>query len=188
MVRWLRYFAYGSNMHPARLRERTPSCRRIGVASLPGYALRFNQASRVDGSAKCNIMATGATAEDRVLGVVFELPVAERSSLDRAEGLGHSYQLRELAVRLDGREEGVFCYTALPEAIDDRLLPFRWYREIVLHGARQHDFPTSYLSRISSVAVIDDPDPRRDARHRALLEIDEPLRPAIRCRKDSRGV
>jgi len=39
----LRYFAYGSNMSLARLRRRVPSARRIAVATLPGYRLRFHK-------------------------------------------------------------------------------------------------------------------------------------------------
>jgi len=33
------YLAYGSNLHPLRLRQRVPSCRRLGPVSLPGYKL-----------------------------------------------------------------------------------------------------------------------------------------------------
>lgn len=172
MSRWIRYFAYGSNLHPARLRARTPSCRRVGVATLAGYALRFNHASSTDASAKCNIVV----ADDSVVhGVVYDLLAAERAALDRAEDLGVGYDLVDLSVSLDGREQPVFCYVGLPHTLDDSLRPFRWYRDIVLHGARQHVFPVPYLDAIAATPVIEDPDSKRDAYHRALLDIHEPL-------------
>ena len=51
------YFAYGSNMLTARLRERMPSCKPLGIAKLPGHALRFHKRSK-DQSGKCNAFAT----------------------------------------------------------------------------------------------------------------------------------
>ncbi len=176
MARWIRYFAYGSNMHPARLRERTPSCRRVGVASLAGYTLRFNQRSTGDGSAKCNIETSPG---ERVLGVVFDLLAVERPSLDRAEDLGRGYLLQELEVLVDGSREPVSCYVAAPGAVSEGIRPFRWYRDIVLHGARQHRFPEQYLARIAATPVIEDPDRTRNSRHLQLLTVDEPLPAAV---------
>ena len=37
------YFAYGSNLHPPRLRARTPSARALGRADLEGYRLLFHK-------------------------------------------------------------------------------------------------------------------------------------------------
>jgi hypothetical protein len=50
------YFAYGSNMETARLRERMPSAKPLGVAKLSGHELRFHKRSK-DGSGKCNAFA-----------------------------------------------------------------------------------------------------------------------------------
>lgn len=52
------YFAYGSNMLFARIRERVFSVKRIGVAALRGYKLRWHKVS-VDGSGKCNVVPSG---------------------------------------------------------------------------------------------------------------------------------
>lgn len=168
------YFAYGSNMHPARLRERTPSCRRVGVATLPGFALRFHQVSVGDGSAKCNVLETGEHV-DRVHGVVYRIPAVERPALDAAENLGVGYRIRHLDVHMDGETRSVFCYVAVEGTIDDQARPYRWYRDIVLHGARQHAFPEAYLAAISGEPVSEDPDDARTARHQQLLAINEPL-------------
>ncbi len=52
------YLAYGSNMSTARLRKRMPSCKPLGIATLPGHALRFHKRS-MDKSGKCNAFASG---------------------------------------------------------------------------------------------------------------------------------
>jgi len=174
MSNLLRYFAYGSNMHPARLRERTPSCRRVAVATLPGYSLYFHQASATDGSAKCNILESAHPAA-MVHGVLFEIPARERPMLDQAEDLGRGYQLKSLTVLCEGQEVLAFCYVAMDDTIDDALLPFSWYRDIVLHGARQHAFPNDYLAVIAAQAAMDDTDHGRATRHQQLLDIHEPI-------------
>lgn len=51
------YFAYGSNMSTVRLRERMPSCKPLGIATLPGHALRFRKRS-TDKFGKCNAFAS----------------------------------------------------------------------------------------------------------------------------------
>ena len=91
---WYRYFAYGSNMLTARLRERTPSAVLVGPAVLSNHALHFHHVSRKDGSAKCNILP-GPGERESVHGVVFDIPAAEQPALDAAgslyaEGLGIS--------------------------------------------------------------------------------------------------
>ena len=72
------YFAYGSNMPTARLRERMPSCKALGIATLPGHALRFHKRS-MDKSGKCNAFATGN--DGCVIGVLFSFDPAERDNL-----------------------------------------------------------------------------------------------------------
>ena len=64
------YFAYGSNMSTARLRGRVPSCKPLGVATLPGHALRFHKRS-ADKSGKCNAFASGN--DNSVIGVPVQL-------------------------------------------------------------------------------------------------------------------
>jgi gamma-glutamylcyclotransferase len=55
------YFAFGSNMLLERIKKRVPSARALGIATLGGYALRFNKLSK-DGSAKANIVPFGGPA------------------------------------------------------------------------------------------------------------------------------
>ena len=161
----LKYFAYGSNMHPERLRRRTPSCRVLGVGRLPGYALRFHKRSPTDGSGKCNLIHTGAP-DDLAMGVVYEIDPSEKRFLDAAEGPG--YEVVDLSVTGEGGVWEVFCYLAREAYIDEEAEPFVWYRDLVLHGARYHRLPGEYLARLERVRGATDPD--RD-RHRSHMDI-----------------
>lgn len=142
----IRYFAYGSNMSSARLSapDRVPSCVPVGIATLPGYTLRFHKRSK-DGSGKCNALFTG-NSDDKVIGVIFDLPLTQKAALDRAEGLGSGYD--EIKVNLtlpDGTSTEAVAYTANPEWIDDNLRPYDWYRNYVLAGAEEHCLPADYI-------------------------------------------
>jgi hypothetical protein len=164
------YFAYGFNMSTARLRERMPSCKPLGLATLPGHALRFHKRS-VDGSGKCNALAT--EDGESVIGVLFSFDPAARAALDKAEGVGSGYEHASVTVINEkGRRRKVLTYLAMPDYIDESLRPYGWYKEFVLAGAREHGLPPDYVAQhIESVEEIDDADNAREMRHRATLAI-----------------
>lgn len=160
------YFAYGSNMHTDRLRERVPSCTFRAVATLPGHTLRFHKRGR-DGSVKCDAYASGRPT-DTVHGVVFALAAVERPALDRAEGSG--YRAAQVLLHTSsGATLNAYTYLALPAAIDATLLPFRWYRDLVVAGAYSHGLPAAYVARLAATPAHADPDTERAARHTRLL-------------------
>jgi hypothetical protein len=159
------YFAYGSNMLDARLRERVKSARPVGVGCLSGYQLRFNKRS-TDGSSKCNVVATGNPL-DEVMGVVFEVEEGEKVVLD---GIEKGYEPTVVPIVLGGGTVVAFVYVAAPEKCDEALRPYMWYRDYVLSGARLHGLPASYIgSAIESVEAVPDPDANRAARNRHVL-------------------
>jgi AIG2-like family len=163
------YFAYGSNMSTERLRERMPSCKPIGIATLPGHALRFHKRS-VDKSAKCNAFASGN--DDSVIGVLFSFDPAERAKLDNAEGVGSGYEHAMVTVINDkGRRRKVLTYLATSDYIDDSLKPYGWYKDFVVAGGKEHGLPPEYIAEcIQSVNAIQDPNKTRDDKQRATLE------------------
>ena len=158
------YFAYGSNLLVARLRARIPIVADLGQRALGGWALNFHKRGR-DGSGKCNIVPSNIP-EARVHGVVFVLTASALAALDQIEGVGHGYQ--RITVTLESNL-GVATYVAESSYIEPTLKPYRWYRDLVLAGAREHDLPESYLALLAAIEVIDDPDLVRALRHRALL-------------------
>jgi cation transport regulator ChaC len=162
------YFAYGSNMSTARLRKRMPSCKPLGIATLPGHALRFHKRS-TDKSGKCNAFASGE--DNSVVGVLFSFDPTERVELDKAEGVGSGYEHAMVTVVNDkGRRRKVLTYLATPDYIDNSLKPYDWYKDFVLAGGREHGLPPEYVAEyIESVEAIQDLDKARDKKQRATL-------------------
>ena len=151
----MRYAAYGSNLHPLRLAERIASARLVTTAFLPDWSLRFHKRS-IDESGKCSIFPGG----DGIHVAIFDISAADKRILDRIEGLGAGYSEVVLSIPELG---DCASYVAERSHIDASLIPYDWYRELVLAGARFHDFPADYVDRIRSFPGRPDPDPDRRA-------------------------
>jgi gamma-glutamylcyclotransferase (GGCT)/AIG2-like uncharacterized protein YtfP len=161
------YFAYGSNMHPERLRRRVPSCAAIGVAKLSGYALAFSKRGR-DGSGKCTLIEAEERAA-RVHGVLYRIDPSHREDLDEAEGLGVGYQRLTVDVFVERDGHSAFTYIAQRDYLDPGLRPYEWYKALVVAGARHHGLHEAYLDVLRAVPAIEDPDAERAALHREIL-------------------
>jgi len=159
----LYYLAYGSNLHPRRLQQRVPSARLTGTLGLMGWQLHFHKRGQ-DASAKCNIIQTGRTA-DVVYGAIYVMLASEKQQLDRIESLNAGYHLAQIEIADVGP---AFFYVAEEAYINNELLPFDWYKELVMAGARFHAFPQAYLAQIASVKVARDVN---IARHQANIAI-----------------
>ncbi|HJN45892.1 MAG: gamma-glutamylcyclotransferase family protein [Vicinamibacterales bacterium] len=164
----VRYFAYGSNLLAARLRERTPSARRIGRGRLSAHRLRWHKRGVVDGSGKCDASMNGDNA-DCVWGALFEIADTECAQLDSAEGLGRGYRNRPVRIETASGMLTAFAYVATPDAVDDTLAPFDWYRDLVVAGARESGLPDRYIGVLAAVRAVADPDHGRARHHRRLL-------------------
>jgi len=156
-------FAYGSNMLEARIRERAPSAQSLGVAELPGYRLRWHKVGS-DGSGKCDIVK--GDEEATVFGVLFSIPAAEKSALDRAEGLGSGYAERKIVVSAQDAPVEASVYYATKT--DPSVRPYSWYKALVVAGAKQHALPSHYIATLEVTVVIEDPDRSRHSRNMAL--------------------
>ncbi len=159
------YFAYGSNLLSARLRERTPSARVVGVGHLRQHELRWHMLS-TDGSGKCDIVQAAGPAV-HVQGVVYEIFTTEKPHLDAAETLGVGYAEKEVEIELASGRLQASVYHAL--AIDPMATPYDWYKNIVVAGAREHGLAADYILQLERAPMQADPDPRRSVRHAALL-------------------
>ena len=85
------YAAYGSNLHPQRLRERIRSATLRGTGFLREYTLRFHKRGQ-DNSAKCGFSDCG----EGLHVAVYEMNAADRTVLD---GIGMSLSMPRAAVR-----------------------------------------------------------------------------------------
>lgn len=161
------YFAYGSNLHPARLAARAPSARLVSTGYCRGRRPAFHKVGQ-DGTGKCD--APVATEPDaRVFGAVYELVGADLAALDGVEGLGAGYLRERLAVRTGGGVVEADAYLAQPGFVDPARAPFDWYLELVLAGARYHGFPAGYVAALAATPTVPDADRRRAADNLSVL-------------------
>jgi len=143
------YFAYGSNMDAEWLRSRVPSATVIGPATLLDKRMLFNKRS-IDGSAKANLVDSRG---DHVWGVLFEVDSTELGTLDSAEG---GYERTGLTVCTAGGNPVVAqIYTSTE--LTPNPVPYKWYKNLVLAGAREHELPQEYLDYLESLPSKPDP-------------------------------
>lgn len=159
------YFAYGSNMHFARMIERLSRVRFLETAVLGEHTIRFHKRGR-DGSGKCSVIAD---PQCRVAGAIYQLETKALSRLDRIEGSG--YRRIPVAVRgaRSGRRYRANCYMAKAVAIEESLIAYDWYRDIVAAGAVAVGLPAAYVAWLSSFPARRDPNRRRHRQNVALL-------------------
>lgn len=163
----LLYFAYGSNMSTRRLTQRVPSARPLDVASLAGRRLAWHKRGR-DGSGKCDIPAAGR--RDIVYGVLYSIDAVHKPRLDEAEGLGWGYDEMDIEVWRMASGEPATAFTYYAIRTDSGYIPYDWYRDHVLIGAREHGLPSHYVGMIENVPVFEDADKERESVERAVHE------------------
>lgn len=170
---WQRiYLAYGSNLHPRRLEARVGHVELLGTVELNGWSLRFEKRGG-DGSAKANLHAAPGT--DLAAGAAaYGLRLDQVSKLDIFEGCGRGYETLSMTVRLEGESVMAFTYLAPSQWISRDLLPFDWYVDLIVCGARYHGFDESYVREVASHDAREDPD--HDRARRELLDMNLPLR------------
>ncbi len=176
----MKYFAYGELMFSARLQKVVPEATYLGVAKLMGYKLFFHNRGHDDPSGKCNIVPVKDPSCE-VFGVVYEISTRDRYLLDKDQSLGCGNQdvtLKVFPVNTDETnafgtcDKGVFAFTyiAHKENIFEDLVPYHWYKEMVLSGAREHHLPSDYIHHLEQYAVTLDPNVQRANRQKRYLE------------------
>lgn len=158
------YAAYGSNLHPFRLQQRTPSARLVGTGAIAHYTLRFHKRGYRDFSGKCNLIQQ---REKTAYVAIYDIDKSEVPLLDDAEGAGAGYDRTRITV--DGFGD-CMIYLAASEHIDDSLLPFSWYKALVIAGCERLAFPSFYIKRIRAVADVRDLECDRHNLHMNLIE------------------
>jgi len=71
----IHYLAYGSNLHPVRLRERVPSAEFIGLVLVENSRIEFSKKSK-DGSGKATLEIC-SEIEGATYGALFEIAISE---------------------------------------------------------------------------------------------------------------
>ena len=134
------YFAYGSNLSSARMRERVPSARAAGVARLLGYRLTTDKAGR-DGTGKANL--TPAAGEE-VWGLVWQLDAAHWPALDACEG---GYE----RIAVDPEPAPARAQTYLSRQLTSDPVLAAAYKRFLVEGAREHGLPAAWIEALEAL-------------------------------------
>ena len=133
------YFAYGSNLLPARLLQRCPTAVPYAPAILPNYRLTERLYADVD-------YAPGK----QVHGFVYLLRAHDVARLDRCEGYPRIYRRYTVDVILgDGTELPALIYEMTPKTKEIRNgLPYpEEYRKICREGADIHKIRNHFIRK-----------------------------------------
>jgi gamma-glutamylcyclotransferase (GGCT)/AIG2-like uncharacterized protein YtfP len=131
-MRW--YFAYGSNMNPARMQARGLSVVESMPGALAGYRLCFNKRAmnRAAGRAYANIRHDRAA---QVQGVLYQLADdSEIIKLDHYEGTPVFYSRERMPVITLNGVQPAWVYIANPAFREEGLLPSVDYMAHLLAG------------------------------------------------------
>ena len=155
------YFAYGSNMDPDQMRERSPGHRVVGLAALREHQLFFPRFSNTwEGGTLSIQLHHGET----VWGVLFDVSDADMASLDEHEGFivagdqHNQYDREHMTVELVRPDDGSIprrvradVYVARPSNASP---PSRRYLDTILRGAKHHRLPDEYVTKLSAVEAL----------------------------------
>lgn len=137
------YFAYGSNLASARMRERVDSARRLCSALAPDFRVSFGKAGR-DGSGKATLVPAGGSL---VWGVVYVIDPAAWPILDGFEG---GYTRTAITLTSDRAEPLAANTYIAPESAPDPTA-YAWYKQLILEGAREHGLPADYVAVLAAL-------------------------------------
>jgi gamma-glutamylcyclotransferase len=103
--------------------------------------------------------------------VIFDVEEAQLEVLDRFEGVGYGYRRDEIMISLEGTKSRVCVYVAEADYLDEALVPFDWYHQLVVAGAEQNALASEYIAGLQAVPFRKDPDPNRKSRLEALAAL-----------------
>lgn len=132
-VEEMKYFAYGSNMDPDRMRRRGIRFYKREHAILEGWRLKFNKiASRNPREGYANIEKDPRSI---VEGILYEIQDSDIEKLDKYEGYPNHYYRIKVRVKLDsGEEVEAITYIARSNKVREGLKPSKEYLSHLLKG------------------------------------------------------
>jgi hypothetical protein len=141
-----RYFAYGSNMNPSRVRERGLAVERVEAASLAGVRLAFDKvaADHADAGHACLSFDPDGCVE----GVLYWLAGArDLARMDRFERTPINYSRDIVVVDTASGPASAWTYFANPAVLRAGALPARSY---LLHLLAGRDYLSdAYFQRLA---------------------------------------
>jgi gamma-glutamylcyclotransferase (GGCT)/AIG2-like uncharacterized protein YtfP len=144
------YFAYGSNMNQAQMKERCPDAILRGGASLADYRLAFTIFSP---NRLCGCADIVASKGDIVYGLLYQLTESDLYAMDRFEGHPNHYQRIVVSVISNNQEIDAYSYEVVNK--QDELKPSKQYLELLQSAARLNNFPREYQVFLSTIKTLE---------------------------------
>jgi hypothetical protein len=149
------YFAYGLDLNPAQMLQRSPGHRSLGVARLVDWWFSFPRYSPSERSAT---MSIGESQGGVVWGALYEVPGEDLPILNHLYGFDpegppefNDHVAHIVRVQRVSNAEPIEAstYVAVPD--DRQALPSTHYMTLILDGARYHGLPRAYLGALQAV-------------------------------------
>jgi gamma-glutamylcyclotransferase (GGCT)/AIG2-like uncharacterized protein YtfP len=136
------YFAYGSNMNHAQMKERCPGGRFLKPVVLEGHRFVYDGFSMARQGATANIVKSHL---DSVRGALFEITEKDRLVLDSYEGYPREYDRKVVEVKdAQGSACAAMTYFRPGRALGK---PHPDYEKAILFGARDCRLPDDYIDK-----------------------------------------
>jgi len=140
-------FAYGSNMHPTKVRARAGFApRSVRAATLQDWRLAFNLATGISWAepSMANVVPEpGHTMH----GVALEMSAAQFRALRRSEGGGRFYRCVDVSVTTyDGTVLAAKVFVAQPGTVCEETPPSLRYMTLIREGASHHGLEPDYCA------------------------------------------
>ena len=149
------YFAYGSNMNPARVEKRQMGFQHVTAGRLSHYRLAFNKRSvKYPGAAAANVMiAPGQEIE----GAIYRLTEPrEIEKMDPFEGYPRHYDRQVLPINTEQGILPAWVYVANEGYVAEGLKPARWYLNHLLAG--REFLSAGYFNSLGRTVCLPDSD------------------------------
>jgi gamma-glutamylcyclotransferase (GGCT)/AIG2-like uncharacterized protein YtfP len=148
----VKYFAYGSNMNPKRMKERGINYSSREFAYLENFKLVFNKKAQKGNYVFANIQPTN---NEIVEGALYEFPDEELKLLDDFESYPRHYYRKEIVVINNANDEiQAWVYIAQPAHVVEGLFPQREYLNHILAG--KDLLSASYFQKLNQIKTIED--------------------------------
>jgi gamma-glutamylcyclotransferase (GGCT)/AIG2-like uncharacterized protein YtfP len=151
------YFAYGSNMDNAQMRQRCPSAQFVAIAKLPGHRLAFTRHAKDRNCGTCD--GVPAPGQD-IWGVVFDLSESDLKRMDESEGYqpgrpleANCYVREQRQVYPDGGDEPLLVWLYFANRQPNPPLPNAAYKKQLVDGAKFWCLPEEYQAQLRQIEV-----------------------------------
>lgn len=139
------YFAYGSNMNLAQMKQRCSSPKVLGIARLPGYRVDFFGESAIWDGAQDTVISDPAS---EVWGVLYELTFSDCEQLDdyvdvRFDGTGPYFHYPVDVIDIEQRTINAMIYKK--DKCGEVLPPSAEYLNFIIQGAKEQGLPEEYI-------------------------------------------